>query len=838
MAGQAIMRIPYLPRFLLLHALLLSALTAQTGPVAPSPNPGPVYRWTTLAGRASVGSEDGPAADARFNHPHGLALDPSGNLYVADTGNHTIRKVTPAGIVSTFAGKLGEPGSTDGPVANARFNAPEGLRADAAGNLYVADTGNHVIRKITPAGTVITLAGQAGKPGVADGPAASALFEAPSALAVDSKGTVYVEGHGQRVVRKIAGGVVSTLSFPQQTLDLEGKQETFYGSGLPAIDAADRLYFRAAAATTGVFPTYRVIRVDGTGAATIVSTPSGYSSLGWGDPGIFNDLAGNIYLTHSLRGWGGTPGFYLGVPMGPDGSFGPGGTSFVSIYGSIDDPRGIAVNPSTGRWYYTRESDHAILDDTRAVVAGTRGMGLGVDGRGGNARFALATSLTLDPAGSAWLLDEVTQMGAGEVYGSYALRKVSPAGDVTTPVPPRFIVEKSSTYAGSVAADGAGQVTFSWYFFSLQNLSRIDPATGVVSEFARPLTSYPIMDRIAVNPAGLLVGTTYDGKIHRIGADGTRSLLAGGGGGTTWQDGTGAQATFGTILGLTADARGDFYLLDSWIKETGGVVSGECHVRKITPAGVVTTVARNVAKPGPGGFPIAPSGVAIDSRGAIYLSYAGATVYGSYPSGWSSRTYHADNSIRRITPEGEDTTIAASPGLDGSSDGTTATARFASPSALAVDRQDNLYVIDGYGTTLRKGEFLGYLPGITTQPQSLTVAVGGSVQFSVAASGTPAPSYQWYFNGNPFSGATTSTLSFTNARVSDAGDYTVVITNALGSVTSAKATLTVTTAPNPPPSSGGTAGGGGAPSSWFLFALLTVGAGRKWFRAGNTRTGP
>jgi len=114
---------------------------------------------------------------------------------------------------------------------------------------------------------------------------------------------------------------------------------------------------------------------------------------------------------------------------------------------------------------------------------------------------------------------------------------------------------------------------------------------------------------------------------------------------------------------------------------------------------------------------------------------------------------------------------------------------------------------------------------ITTQPQSQTVAVGGSVQFTVTASGLPAPTYQWYFKGNIFNGATASILSLNNVQNSDAGDYTVVVSNSLGSVTSNKATLTVTPGGTSlsTPSSGG---GGGAVSIWFLLALLVLAVAR------------
>ena len=132
---------------------------------------------TTLAGRAgSAGSADGTGSAARFYYPRGVAVDSAGNVYVADTGNHTIRKVTPAGVVTTLAGLAGSSGSADGTGSAARFNYPPGVAVDSAGNVYVADTGNHTIRKVTPAGVVTTLAGLAGSSGSADGTGSAARF--------------------------------------------------------------------------------------------------------------------------------------------------------------------------------------------------------------------------------------------------------------------------------------------------------------------------------------------------------------------------------------------------------------------------------------------------------------------------------------------------------------------------------------------------------------------------------------------------------------------------------------------------------------------------------------
>lgn len=169
---------------------------------------------STLAGFAgNYGSADGGGANARFYGPQGIAADNSGQLFVLDTANSTIRKVTAAGVVSTFAGAPGDFNSFDGPGTNARFYHPEGLALDAGGSLYVADTWNHTIRKITPAGVVSTLAGLAGNFGAADGTNNKARFYRPAGIAVDTATNLYVADSFNHTIRKITpAGAVTTIA--------------------------------------------------------------------------------------------------------------------------------------------------------------------------------------------------------------------------------------------------------------------------------------------------------------------------------------------------------------------------------------------------------------------------------------------------------------------------------------------------------------------------------------------------------------------------------------------------------------------------------------------------
>jgi sugar lactone lactonase YvrE len=168
---------------------------------------------TTFAGSGTPGLSNGSRTAAQFNEPVGLAVDATGHIYVAEYGSNRIRKITPAGDVSILAGSaIGAAGSDNSTGADAKFNGPGGIALDASGNVYVADIGNHMIRKITPDDVVTTLAGST-TPGFVDDTGAAARFTSPYAVAVDADGDVYVTDHGNNVVRKItSAGVVTTFA--------------------------------------------------------------------------------------------------------------------------------------------------------------------------------------------------------------------------------------------------------------------------------------------------------------------------------------------------------------------------------------------------------------------------------------------------------------------------------------------------------------------------------------------------------------------------------------------------------------------------------------------------
>lgn len=168
---------------------------------------------TTFAGTAGAsGSLDGTGAAARFSNPNGLVIDAAGNLFLADWGNHTVRRITPAGVVSTLAGTPGALGSADGTGAAARFYHPTGVAVDSAGNVYVSDTPNHTIRRITPAGVVTTLAGQAGAAGHTDGSGSAARLNQPAWLSLSPSGDLFFTSGAGDTVRKLTpAGVVTTV---------------------------------------------------------------------------------------------------------------------------------------------------------------------------------------------------------------------------------------------------------------------------------------------------------------------------------------------------------------------------------------------------------------------------------------------------------------------------------------------------------------------------------------------------------------------------------------------------------------------------------------------------
>jgi sugar lactone lactonase YvrE len=230
-----------------------SPVAAKLASIVQKPKP-TVIGWPAavlaFAGDGNAGFADGAAAKARFADPFGLVMDREGNVYVADAGdNNRIRKIAPDGMVSTLAG--GAEGFANGAGAAASFNTPSGLAIDKAGNLYVADTGNNAVRKVTPQGVVTTLAGT-GVAGFADGEAAQARFNGPVGVAVDAAGNVFVADSYNDRIRKIG---------------IDGKVTTIAGLDAPGYADGD--------ATLAQFDTPTGIAVDAKGVLVVADTKNG-----------------------------------------------------------------------------------------------------------------------------------------------------------------------------------------------------------------------------------------------------------------------------------------------------------------------------------------------------------------------------------------------------------------------------------------------------------------------------------------------------------------------------------------------------------------------------------
>jgi sugar lactone lactonase YvrE len=250
-------------RLLAEDAALRDEVSAIAGAAigTPGPNAGPLAppQVSVLAGSGQPGFADGAATQAAFQYPYAVAADAAGNLYVADYRNHRIRKVAADGTVSTLAGS-GTAGYAEGQGAEAQFSSPRGLTIDADGNLYVVDTGNARIRRVTPDGTVTTFAGN-GTAGFFDGPAEEAQFNDPRGITVDPEGTVYVADTGNHRVRRITpeGTVTTFAELPGPDKVQRPSEARLSGPYGVAADAEGRVFV---ADTTS--NTIQLIAADGT----------------------------------------------------------------------------------------------------------------------------------------------------------------------------------------------------------------------------------------------------------------------------------------------------------------------------------------------------------------------------------------------------------------------------------------------------------------------------------------------------------------------------------------------------------------------------------------------
>jgi hypothetical protein len=326
--------------------------SGETGP--PAPVGLAEARVSTLAGGFGSGHRDGGSDEALFDGPVSVAADGSGSVYVADSRNHTVRVVSAAGHVRTLAGAPGEPGYVNGPAGEARFSGPAGVAVTADGRVLVADTGNHRIRSVTAAGVVSTYAGtetprdDIGREfgGHRDGPAGRAQFCYPVGLAVDEEGIVYVADAGNRRVRRISPtGEVSTVPVAGEG-ELKAPTQVAVGEG-------DRLWVADSSGGTlwvgpreGPLEQWRSGEEEGP-----VAAPAGIAVLGENAPrpGVYLLDAGNhcLWQIHGegvelvvgqqdpeAPGWGDGRGDFARFSSPVGLASGPGGELYVADFGN------------------------------------------------------------------------------------------------------------------------------------------------------------------------------------------------------------------------------------------------------------------------------------------------------------------------------------------------------------------------------------------------------------------------------------------------------------------------------------------------------------------------
>ena len=373
---------------------------------------------STLAGDSTVfngGFADGTGTAAKFKGPNGLVVDSSGNVYVADQGNHRIRKITSDGVVTTFAGS-GTSGSADGTGTAATFNNPQSITIDSSGNFYV--TSSFTVRKITSAGVVTTFAGS-GTSGSADGTGTAATFNNPQSITIDSSGNFYVTS--SFTVRKItSAGVVTTFagSGTSGSADGTGTAASFGGVGGIAIDSSNNLYVADVSNHTirkitsaGVVTTFagRVgidSSVDGTGTAASFSNPQR----------IAIDSSGNLYVNEYYRVRKITSAAVVTTLAGSGTNAYANGTGTAASFSVLG---GAAVD-SSGNVYVVDNNGHTVRQITSAGVvttfAGSANTSGTTNGTLTASRFKFPQGITIDSSGNLYVSESQ--------FGSNTIRKI------------------------------------------------------------------------------------------------------------------------------------------------------------------------------------------------------------------------------------------------------------------------------------------------------------------------------------------------------------------------------------------------------------------------------
>ncbi len=675
---------------------------------------------TTIAGSGIIGSMDGNGTSASFNSPWGIAVDDSGNVYVADTGNHSIRKITPNGDVTTFAGS-GSLGNTDGNGTSASFKSPTGLAIDGSGNFYVVDAFNHNIRKITPNGDVTTIAGS-GSPGNTDGNGTAANFSSPWGIAVDGSGNVYVADTGNNNIRKITpNGDATTLagSGTAGNTDGNGTSASFNFPYGVAVDGSGNLYVSDGSnrKIRKIAPNGDVTTIAGTGS--IGSTDANGTAASFYVPyGVALDGSENLYVTDQSNNkirkislpfatlTGNSTGQAGDHPVVLEANDGNGGTAQQSFTISVNTKPTVSSSAATsitgtratlngnvssdgGAAITERGFVYALSSDdstpTVAEVNGTTVLKVVVSGTTGAFNKAI-TELTVNG----------TYSFAAYAINSVGTTESSVATFTAVNTPPTFTstaittVDEGDTYTYTITTNDADgdNVTLtaptkpSW-------LSLTTNLGGDVTTFAgsgsagntdgnATSASFNAPFGVAVNGSGnVYVADTSNHTIRKITLNGDVTTFAGSGSaGNT--DGNGSAASFNFPFGIAVDDSGNVYVTEQ----------GNHKIRKITPNGDVTTVAGTGSKGNTDGNGSAasfdtPAGIAVDASGNMFVADQN------------------NHTIRKIAPNGDVTTIAGS-GSTGNTNGNGTAASFRFPRGIAIDASGNVFVADQGNHTIRK----------------------------------------------------------------------------------------------------------------------------------------
>jgi len=537
---------------------------------------------TTIAGTPTLdgGNADGVGPAARFNRPRGPALDGDGNLYVADAGNNTIRKIVLAtGEVTTFAGTAGNPGTADGVGTAAQFGGPSALVGDGAGNLYVAD--GSLIRKVVIATReVTTLAGGGSDPfGGADGVGAAASFDSAQGITFDGAGNLYVADTFGQTIRRvvIATAEVTTIAgLPHESGTADGvataarfnepSAVTADGAGNLFLTDANNNSIRKVVIATGEVTTLAggmFGAADGFGAAAEFGIPAGIAS----------DGAGNVWVTDTENDAIRKVVVANGEVTTPVGALFPFAPQTDGV-GSAISLTGVQTMASdgAGNIYFAGSATIRKLEvatGTVTTIAGVVDQPAIVDGVGSAVRFSGPSKLAFDN-GVLYMSDDSTirsyVIATGEATTIAGTPGVEGSADGVGPA-------ATFDFPESVASDGAGNVYVADFFNAL--IRRVEVATGTVTTIAGSPGSFGTVDGVGpaanfANPNAMVLdaaGTTLyvmDGTALRrvVVATGEVTTVAGSAGAGT-ADGVGTAAGFSFSEGLARDDAGNLFVADS-----------------------------------------------------------------------------------------------------------------------------------------------------------------------------------------------------------------------------------------------------------------------------------